>query len=217
MGPIETPRLWLRMPEDADAEPFMAILWDPEVVENKQVTLTEAPGDLGLARRNTAALIDHWKSHGYGLWTVVEKSTRQVVGCVGLQNWEGWPGVELAWAIHRARWNLGFATESAIAALEWAWSTTNIDHIISLINADDTRSKRVAVKVGEHFERADVDPINQESIHVYGIYRPTSEEQVTGRENPGRDRHVTQPADPPHTTDPRSRQALRPAPGQPQS
>jgi RimJ/RimL family protein N-acetyltransferase len=175
MVPLETPRLLLRLPEASDAEPFMEIFWDPEVVEKKQVTLTEAPGDIDLARRKTAALVDHWDSRGYGLWTVVEKATGQVIGCVGLQNWKGWPGVELAWVIHRSRWSHGFATEAAVAALEWAWASTQIDHIISLINADDLRSMRVATKVGERFERADVDPINGEAIHVYGIHRPHRE------------------------------------------
>src|SRR5688500_3461462 len=56
MALIETSRLQLRPPAAADAEPFMDIFWDPEVVEKKQVTLTEAPGDLELARRKTAAL-----------------------------------------------------------------------------------------------------------------------------------------------------------------
>jgi RimJ/RimL family protein N-acetyltransferase len=175
MVPVETPRLLLRLPEASDAEPFMEILWDPEVVEKKQVTLTEAPGDIDLARRKTATLLDHWESRGYGLWTVVEKASGQVIGCVGLQNWKGWPGVELAWVIHRSRWSHGFATEAALAALEWAWASTEIDHIISLINADDRRSMRVATKVGEQFERADVDPINGESVHVYGIHRPNRE------------------------------------------
>jgi hypothetical protein len=32
---------------------------------------------------------------------------------------------------------------------------------------------RVATKVGETFERVDVDPINGEAIQVYGIDRPT--------------------------------------------
>lgn len=172
MVPVETPRLLLRRPDASDAEPFMEILWDPEVVEKKQVTLTEAPGDIDLARRKTAALLDHWESRGYGLWTVVEKASGLVIGCVGLQKWKGWPGVELAWVIHRSRWSHGFATEAALAALEWAWARTEIDHIISLINADDLRSMRVATKVGEQFERADVDPINGESVHVYGIHRP---------------------------------------------
>jgi RimJ/RimL family protein N-acetyltransferase len=172
MGPIETPRLVLRAPDLSDAEPFMGILWDAEVVENKQVTLIEAPGGIELARRNTAALIDHWASRGYGLWTVVEKSSGQVVGCVGLQNLEGWPDVEIAWIIHRSRWHQGLATEAASAALAWAWAHTGIDHIISIINAGDARSMRVAVKIGEQFERAGEDPINGEPVHVYGIRRP---------------------------------------------
>jgi RimJ/RimL family protein N-acetyltransferase len=172
MDPVETPRLWLRRPELADAEPFMEILWDAEVVENKQVTLTEAPGDLEQARRRTASLIGHWESRGYGLWTVVEKSSGQVIGTVGLQNWPGWPGVELAWVLHRSRWGQGLASEAACAALAWAWANTTLDRVISLINADDLRSMRVATKVGEQFERADRDPINGEAIHIYGIDRP---------------------------------------------
>jgi RimJ/RimL family protein N-acetyltransferase len=174
MVPIETARLLLRRPAESDAEAFMEIMWDEEVVDKKQVTLTEAPGDLDLARRNTAALIDHWDSRGYGLWTVVEKASGRIIGCVGLQNWKGWPAVELAWVIHRSRWNQGFATEAALAALEWAWARTEIDHIVSLINADDLRSMRVATKVGEQFERAGADPINGKSTHVYGIRRPES-------------------------------------------
>jgi RimJ/RimL family protein N-acetyltransferase len=172
MDPLETPRLLLRRPVASDADPFMGIFWDPEVVDKKQVTLTEAPGDIELARRKTAALVNHWDKRGYGLWTVVEKATGHVVGCVGLQNWPRWPGVELAWVVHRSRWGQGLATEAAAAALEWTWAHTDIDRVISLINADDARSMRVATKVGERFEREDVDPINGEAIHIYGIRRP---------------------------------------------
>ena len=172
MGPVETPRLILRMPEITDAAPFMEIFWDPEVVEKRQVTLTEEPGDLELARRKTATLVEHWQSRGYGLWTVIEKATGEVIGCVGLQFWKGWPAVELAWVIHRSRWGQGFATEAAVATLEWGWAHTDLDHIISLINADDLRSMRVATKVGERFERTDADPINGDPVHIYAISRP---------------------------------------------
>ena len=172
MAPVETPRLLLRLPTAADAEPYMAFMWDPEVVEKKQVTLTEDPGDLELAQRKTAALVKHWESKGFGLWTVVDRASGQVIGCVGLQEWKGWPGVELAWVIHRSWWKQGLASEAALAALKWAWANTSLDHIISIINADDSRSMRVATKVGEAFERADVDPSNGESVHIYGIHRP---------------------------------------------
>jgi len=44
--------------------------------------------------------------------------------------------------------------------------------VISLIAPGDLRSIRVATKIGECFERADVDPINGEAVHVYGVHRP---------------------------------------------
>src|SRR5258708_20953583 len=100
MVPIETPRLLLRQPAAADAERFMDIFWDPEVVEKKQVTLTEPPGDIDLARRKTAALVDHWDLRGYGLWTVVARASRHVLGCVGLHHGEGRPCAARSSGLH---------------------------------------------------------------------------------------------------------------------
>jgi RimJ/RimL family protein N-acetyltransferase len=170
--PLETARLLLRLPDLADTEPLMDIFWDPEIVAQKQVTLTEPPGDLAQARRKTAAMIRHWESRGYGLWIVVETATQQVIGVVGLQKWQNWPGIELVWLLHRSRWGHGFATEALRAALQWTWDTTEIDRLISLIWPDDLRSIHLAMKIGERFERADVDPTNGEPVHVYAINRP---------------------------------------------
>jgi RimJ/RimL family protein N-acetyltransferase len=171
--PFETPRLLLRVPQLADAEPFMGIFWDPEVVDQKQVTLRQPPGGLDLALRNTGEMRQQWERRGYGQWTVVEKASADVVGCVGFYHPEiEWPGVDLGWLLRRASWGRGLATEAAAAALQWAWANTRIDHVISLIGPADFRSQRIATKIGERFERADTDPANGEPVHVYGIYRP---------------------------------------------
>ena len=61
---IETPRLLLRVPELADAQALMDILWDPEAVEQKQVTLSEPPGGFDLALRNTKEMIQQWELRG---------------------------------------------------------------------------------------------------------------------------------------------------------
>jgi RimJ/RimL family protein N-acetyltransferase len=169
---VETARLLLRVPELADAEALMGIIWDPEVVEKKQVTLTEPPGGLDLALKNTGKMLRQWQLRGYGQWSVVEKPTGHVIGCVGFYHPPGeWPGVDLGWIIHRSRWGHGFATEAATAALGWIWDYTPIDRIISLIAPDDRRSIRIATKIGERFERADVDPVHGEPVHVYAIAR----------------------------------------------
>lgn len=153
----------------------MGVLWDPEVVDQKQVTLFEPPGGLDLALKNTSDMRRQWELRGYGQWSVVENVTGRVIGVVGFYHPQRhWPGVDLGWAIHRSRWGNGFATEAASAALGWAWEHTQIDRIISLIAPDDRRSIRIATKIGQRFERADVDPAHGEPVHVYTITRPTS-------------------------------------------
>ena len=150
----------------------MGILWDPEVVANKQVTLTEPPGGLDLALKNTNGMLRQWERRGYGQWSVVEKATEHLIGIVGFYHPERpWPGVDLGWVIHRSRWGHGFATEAAAAALQWIWKHTPIDRVVSLIGPDDARSIRIATKIGQRFERADVDPVHGEPMHVYTIAR----------------------------------------------
>jgi RimJ/RimL family protein N-acetyltransferase len=136
------------------------------------VTLREPPGGLDLAMKNTGDMRRQWELRGYGQWCVVEKATGQVVGCVGFYHPQvPWPGVDLGWVLHRSRWGHGLATEAAAAALAWVWAHTAIDRIISLIAPDDRRSIRIATKIGERFERADVDPVHGEPAHVYAVHR----------------------------------------------
>jgi RimJ/RimL family protein N-acetyltransferase len=170
---VETTRLLLRVPELADAGALQDIFWDPEVVQQKQVTLREPPGGLDVALKNTNAMRRQWERRGYGQWCVIEKATGQVIGCVGFYHPErSWPGVDLGWVFHRSRWGHGLATEAATAAIAWAWKHTQIDRIVSLIAPHDLRSIRVATKAGARFERADVDPVHGEPVHVYTIVRP---------------------------------------------
>jgi len=171
MTSVETPRLLLRLPEENDAEPFLMIHQDPEVLEKKQVTLTAPTGGIEVGVQNVRRMLRHWEQRGYGQWAVVEKSSAQVIGCVGLFHPKEWPGIDLSWILHRSRWGNGFATEASLAALEWAWQSTDIEHIISLIAPHDLPSIRVATKIGERFERADSDPVHGEPVHVYGIWR----------------------------------------------
>ena len=164
---VETPRLLLRLPRESDAERFVNIHQDPEVLEQKQVTLTAPIGGLEVGLKNVNRMLRHWDQRGYGQWAVVERLSGQVIGCVGLFHPDGWPGIDLGWIFHRSRWGHGFATEAARAAIQWAWDRGDIDHIISLIAPHDLRSIRVAVKIGEQFEREAVDPI--------GVRHPNSQ------------------------------------------
>lgn len=164
---FETDRLLLRVPEAADATPLMEIHQDPEVM--KYVLMGNPAGGPTAAWRTVAVMVGHWHLRGYGQWTVLGKEHGDILGRVGLWHPEGWPGIELGWVIRRQQWGHGYATEAATAALQWAWTHVDTDHIISLIQPDNARSIRVATKLGQQLERTEV--LSGALMHVYGVRR----------------------------------------------
>jgi RimJ/RimL family protein N-acetyltransferase len=161
----------------ADLDPFVEIHEDPEVLHYLR-SIGNSEGHVA-GWRLIALLIGHWALRGYGHWTVVEKSSKLIVGRVGLWYPQGWPDVELGWLIRRSHWNQGLATEAAQAALDFAFETAGLDHVISMIAADNPRSVRVAEKLGETLQRretiAGVDTL------VYGLVRPSDRATPPGR------------------------------------
>jgi RimJ/RimL family protein N-acetyltransferase len=166
--PIQTERLVLRLPVADDAEPFVEIHQDPEVIARKQVTLTAPPGGIEVGARNVDRMLRHWDMRGYGQWAVVERATARVIGCVGFQQPDN-ADVELGWIVRRSRWGNGFATEAARAAIEWAWRTGRIDYVMSLIGKDNPASIRVATKIGQKFEGEGICPSSGENMLIYGV------------------------------------------------
>ena len=73
------------------------------------------------------------------------------------------------WLIRRSRWGHGYATEAARAAVDFAFTTVGAGEVISLIRPDNTRSIRVAEKIGETLQRMQV--IDGVENCVYGITR----------------------------------------------
>lgn len=169
---IETRRLLLRLPEAADAQALLEIHLDPEVVEQGLVTLIGPPGGIEVAYRNVDRMLRHWQEHNYGQWSVVERATGLVVGCVGFYHRESQSEIEIGWIIRRSHWGHGLASEAAGAAIDWAWQTTTVDHIFSLIRPDDGRSTRVAQKCGQRYEGEGIEPLNREKRCIFGIHRP---------------------------------------------
>jgi RimJ/RimL family protein N-acetyltransferase len=168
MTTIHTARLTLRPFEEADVVPMMEIHQDPAVI--KHVLFGAAPGGVTVAWRNVAMMIGHWHLRGYGQWAVVERATGQTIGRVGPYYPEGWPGIELGWIIRRDRWANGFGTEAARAALDWIWLHVGTDRVISIIQPDNTRSIRIAEKIGERFDS--LTTLNGIDMMKYVVDRP---------------------------------------------
>lgn len=165
---LDTERLVLRPFRAEDAEPYAALCADPEVMRYL--------GDRGVlsredAWRQLAMLVGHWQLRGFGMWAVEERVTGAFVGRVGLHFPEGWPDREVGWALTRAHWGKGYAFEAASAAIRHAFATLAWPRIISLIDARNDRSLRLATRLGERHE-ADV-MVRGHQVRLYSLERGT--------------------------------------------
>ena len=171
---FETNRLLLRRLTLDDVDNLLGIFSDPEAMRYYPATKS---------RQETIDWI-HWNlksynEHGFGLWAVIRKNTRTFAGQCGLimqRNVDGRDEVEIGYSFLRAQWNSGFATEAAMACRDFGFANLNLAHLVSLIDAENRASQRVAEKVGMSCEK-EIDRWGKR-IQVYGIARKTV--QATG-------------------------------------
>jgi RimJ/RimL family protein N-acetyltransferase len=82
------------------------------------------------------------------MFVVEEKSSGKFVGRVGPWFPAGWPGFEVGWGIAREFRGKGYAVEAARAAIDWSFSTFELDRIIHCIDQENTASQAVARRLG---------------------------------------------------------------------
>jgi RimJ/RimL family protein N-acetyltransferase len=165
------------VPGSQDAEDLYDLFADAEVMQ-------------GLGREPVSAveevramieegMLGGWRTDGFGPFVLETAGPdRQVVGQAGLmifdtRDWtpSTWAkaGIhaqpELGWALARAHWGHGYATEAAAAIRDWAHERPNVDRLVSLISPDNVRSRRVAERLGA-IPTETVAPVHSERTTV---------------------------------------------------
>jgi ribosomal-protein-alanine N-acetyltransferase len=163
MTEVTTPRLTGTRLAPDDFEPLCALHRDPEVM----ATLGGVRSD-GRTREYLAENLAHWDRHGYGLWMFREQTSGVFVGRGGLRHVtiEDTPEVEVTYALTRASWGKGYATEIAAASLDRGFRRLARKDIVAFAQPENRASRRVMEKVGLRYER---DIVWQGLRHV--LYR----------------------------------------------
>lgn len=143
---LETPRMHLRIMNLSDLDDLLEIFSD----KNVMASFNTAPFDRKQMESWVNRNLAHQKTHGYGLFSVILKSTNKLIGDCGLEHMdvEGELATELGYDFRSDHWNQGYATEAASAVRDFAFDKLSLPSLISLIRVGNQASRRVSEKIG---------------------------------------------------------------------
>lgn len=90
----------------------------------------------------------HWEEHGYGNWALVPQDGTQLIGWAGPQFLPETGETEIGYLLARPSWGCGYATETALASLDFIFTNFNFPHIIALVHPENAASRHVLEKCG---------------------------------------------------------------------
>jgi RimJ/RimL family protein N-acetyltransferase len=148
----ETRRLFLRCFHVADLDAMAGVLGDPEVMR-----FGPGPQSPDWVREwLRGCLEDYHRKWGFGLWAIVHKPDRRVIGYCGLTRFDdidGRPEIEIGYRLTRALWGRGLATEAAGAVRDYALGVLVLPRLVAVIDPGNGASVRVAEKTGLRYEK----------------------------------------------------------------
>jgi RimJ/RimL family protein N-acetyltransferase len=155
---IETERLLLRKPVLEDARAALDLATDPVAMAFLGGVHPDAAADPEFAVRRW---LERWDANDCGPFMLVRREDRRWLGRCGVLVWDSrtWTHTtfaeagefaqpELGWALASEHWGRGYATEAARAVRDWAYRDRGFDSLVSLIEAANVRSQRVAERLG---------------------------------------------------------------------
>lgn len=148
-----TRRLVLRHLELTDLDAVARLLADPEVMRFSMGRKTREASLRWIERCR-----EDYKpeKRGFGHYAVVDGESSEFLGFCGLTLFDdigGRPEVEVGYRFAPEHWGKGFATEAAAAVRDLAFHRHGLTRLVSLIEAANVRSVRVAEKIGMSFEK----------------------------------------------------------------
>ena len=179
---LESERLLFREITDEDHAGLYELYLNPRV--NRFVGGPPLPFEEYLAA-SRARWNRHYDEYGFGMWAVLRKEDGRLLGRCGLvvQEVDGAREVEVGYVFGEEFWRRGYATEAARACRDRAFETLVVPRVISLINAANEPSIRVAERNGMTLWKT-TDWKGYEGIRVYRVTRREWERLRGGESRP---------------------------------
>jgi len=148
---IETERLMLRQATKVHLND-----WAERVFADSEVIRYMPKRDMTPYARAERALNNYdklWTQHKVGGWVITDKVDGQLVGSCEIEYLNETNEYELGYALSKAYWGKGIATETARAATRFGFESALLDRIIAVVVPENAASWHVLEHIGFVYEK----------------------------------------------------------------
>lgn len=144
---LTTDRCLVRETSVGDLDAFYEMYAEPSVTQYTEGLYPEPAQEEAYLQDYTEHM---YYFYNYGVWTICEKTTGQVIGRAGFSNREGYKDPELGFVIGVPWQRQGYATEVCKALLEYGKEELGFEQVQMLVMPENGVSLRLAGKLGFH-------------------------------------------------------------------
>ena len=144
---FETERLFLREWGINDAEDLFRLNANPNVLKHTG----DKPFKDVKEAKDFILNYEQYAKYGLGRWIVQRKSDQEFLGWCGLRYLEEKNETDIGFRFLEEYWNMGYATESARAALQYGQRVLKQKNIVGRCKKENTSSIKVLEKIGMKF------------------------------------------------------------------
>lgn len=142
---LTTERCWLRETIEADVDQFWQMYQTPGITRYTERLFPTLEAERGYIREYRRRIYPFYE---FGVWTVLDRSSGEVVGRAGLSVREGYSLPELGFVIGEAWQGRGLATEVCRGILEYAREMLGFAQVQVLVHEENAASLHLCRKLG---------------------------------------------------------------------
>lgn len=147
---MDTARCGIRETMPEDVEDFFRIYNNPSITKYMEDLYPDKEQEKEYIKEYIDKIYTYY---GYGVWTVTERQSGQIIGRVGFSEREGFEGPELGFIIGVPWQRKGYALEACQGALWYGWTALEFRRVRALVQPENTPSLKLCEKLGFRYDK----------------------------------------------------------------
>ncbi len=161
---LETERLLMRPLVEDDVDEIFAMRSDAEIMR-----FIREPQARDESFDWIKLVSGRWHKDKLGFCAVIEKKTGGFLGWCGIWRLKETDEIEIGYAIDKAHWRKGYATEAAERFMRYAFEDLKAEKLVAVARPENMASRRVMEKLGMRFVKTAT--FYEQSLVQYAIFK----------------------------------------------